>query len=98
MRDSRGNVSAGGFCFEWQCELEAGTTVELLFRLPGAGVWLKGRGRVLGCVRSGDTLSVRGYFTEIELGDTDLLEYWIRDIKRLHGSYGDDPSNHSQVA
>ena len=69
LRESRGNVSAGGFCFECQEELPPGTQVELLFRLPGAGVWLKGRGQVLASMESADTVAVRGLFTAIDLGE-----------------------------
>jgi hypothetical protein len=83
MHECRGNVSAGGFCFESSEEIEAGTRVEILFRLPGAGVWMSAKGVVLGCVRTGESVGVRGRFTEIDMGDPDLLARWIESIARL---------------
>ena len=80
MRESRGNVSAGGFCFEADQELEPGKVVELLIRLPGAGFWLSAKGVVLGCIRKDDSVDVRGRFTKIDLGDATLLFRWIESI------------------
>ena len=83
MHECRGNVSAGGFCFESPTEIETGTRVEILFRLPGAGVWMSAKGVVLGCVRTDDTVGVRGRFVEIDMGDPDLLARWIESIAKL---------------
>ncbi|MBW1871538.1 MAG: hypothetical protein JRJ19_05705, partial [Deltaproteobacteria bacterium] len=57
MRETRGNVSAGSFCFESESELEPGIKIEILFRLPGAGVWMSARGIVLGCYHQGDSIA-----------------------------------------
>ncbi len=96
MRESRGNVSAGGFCFEGAEELAAGTEVELLFRVPGSGVWLSGKGEVLGCVFDDCSVGIRGQFTEFDLGDTQFLSSWLDEIRALHGDndarpFGNDP-------
>ena len=80
MHESRGNVSAGGFCFESDQGLEPGKVVELLIRLPGAGFWLSAKGVVLGCIQNEDSVGVRGRFTKIELGDAALLFRWIESI------------------
>ena len=80
MHESRGNVSAGGFCFDSDRELEPGKVVELLIRLPGAGFWLSARGIVLGCVAKGDSVGVRGRFTKVDMGDAALLFQWIESI------------------
>lgn len=80
MHESRGNVSAGGFCFESDQELEPGKVVELLIRLPGAGFWLKAKGVVLGCILKDDSVGVRGRFTKIDVGDASLLLRWIESI------------------
>jgi hypothetical protein len=80
MRESRGNVSAGGFCFESDRELEPGKVVELLVRLPGAGFWLSAKGVVLGCIQYEGSVGVRGRFTKIDIGDATLLFRWIESI------------------
>ena len=80
MHESRGNVSAGGFCFESPEELEPGKVVELLIRLPGAGFWLSARGVVLGCIPKEDSVGIRGRFTQIDVGDAALLFRWIESI------------------
>lgn len=80
MQESRGNVSAGGFCFESDQELEPGEVVELLFRLPGAGFWLKAKGVVLGCIPKDDSIGVRGRFTKIDIGDAALLLRWLESV------------------
>lgn len=80
MYESRGNVSAGGFCFESDRELEPGKVVELLIRLPGAGFWLSAKGIVLGCIQYEDSVGVRGRFTHIDVGNAALLFRWIESI------------------
>ena len=80
MHESRGNVSAGGFCFESDQELEPGKVVELLIRLPGAGFWLSAKGVVLGCISKEESVGVRGRFTQIDIGDASLLFRWIESI------------------
>jgi hypothetical protein len=80
MHESRGNVSAGGFCFDSDRELEPGKMVELLIRLPGAGFWLSAKGIVLGCILKEDSVGVRGRFTKIDVGDAALLFRWIKSI------------------
>jgi hypothetical protein len=83
MRECRCNVSVGGFCFEAKRACDPGTQAEVLFRLPGAGVWLKGRGVVLGCVQQEKLVGVRGRFVAIDLVDTNLLEHWFDSIHRM---------------
>jgi len=80
MHESRGNVSAGGFCFESDREFEPGKVVELLIRLPGAGFWLSAKGIVLGCVQNDGSVGVRGCFTHIDVGNASLLFRWIESI------------------
>ena len=80
MHEARGNVSAGGFCFDSEQELDPGKVVELLFRLPGAGFWLSAKGVVLGCIPKEDSVGVRGCFTQIDVGDAALLFRWIESI------------------
>ena len=96
MRECRGNVSAGGFCFEGAEKLQPGTKVELLFRVPGAGVWLSGAGVILGCVEGDSVLALRGRFTDFDLGDPRFLDGWFDMIRRQrnekgHTSFIDDP-------
>jgi len=83
LRECRGNVSAGGFCFESDVEIEPGTMIELLVRLPGAGIWIQGQGVVLGIATGGDSLGIRGRFTEIEPGEPDLFGQWLQSIQEL---------------
>lgn len=80
MHESRGNVSAGGFCFESDQVLEPGKVVELLIRLPGAGFWLSAKGIVLGCIQNEDSVGVRGRFTHVDVGNAALLFRWIETI------------------
>lgn len=80
MHESRGNVSAGGFCFESDLEFEPGKVVELLIRLPGAGFWLSAKGVVLGCIDYRDSVGVRGRFTQVDVGNAALLFRWIKSI------------------
>ena len=80
MQESRGNVSAGGFCFESDQEFEPGKVVELLIRLPGAGFWMSAKGVVLGCIDYEESVGVRGRFTHIDVGNAALLFRWIESI------------------
>lgn len=80
MREHRGDVSVGGFCFEARDATDPGKVVEVLFRLPGAGFWLRGQGLVLGSVARGDKVAVRCRFTRVDLGDAGALDGWIRSI------------------
>jgi hypothetical protein len=82
MREHRGNVSVGGFFFESCQAYEPEALLELLVRLPGAGIWLRGRGRVLGCEPAGPALGVRGAFVDLELGDRHSLGEWLRSIQQ----------------
>jgi hypothetical protein len=88
MCESRGNVSVGGFCFESDRSINPGTRVEVLFRLPGAGFWLKGYGEVLATEPRNDTLVVRGNFIGFDSGDADLLARWTKAIEH----YQDGPA------
>ncbi len=87
LKEFRGNVSAGGFCFQTE-EAKApdpGKSVELLFRLPGAGIWISARGLILGCTPDKEGQGVRGCFTEIDQGSLALLNQWECFISRLRG-------------
>jgi hypothetical protein len=97
MRECRGNVSVGGFCFEAERACEPGMLAEVLFRLPGAGVWLKGRGVVLGCVQREKSVGVRGRFVAIDLGDTGLLEHWLDSIHSLYAAESDDDESREEL-
>ena len=83
MTERRGNVSSGGFCFESDRELEVGKHVDLLFRLPGAGIWLRAQGEVAGCERQDGWVAVRGKFTEIDVGDAAIFTQWLRSLANL---------------
>ena len=76
--ESRGNVGVGGFCFEADDTMSTGSQIDLLFRLPGAGIWLKGSGTVLGCTKKDNHICIRGQFTHIEKGTPDMLDHWLR--------------------
>jgi len=80
MHESRGNISAGGFCFESDREFEPGKVVELLIGLPGAGFWLSAKGVVLGCIHNQESVGVRGRFTQVDVGNAALLFRWIESI------------------
>lgn len=83
MQEGRGNVSVGGFCFEAEGTWEAGCQVELLFRLPGAGFWLRGTGVVLACDDRDGRYAVRGRFESFDTGDPDLLVRWSEALERF---------------
>ena len=83
MTERRGNVSSGGFCFEADEELKPGKRVELLFRLPGAGIWLRAQGEVAGCLPQDGWVAIRGKFTEIDVGDAAILTQWLRSLANL---------------
>ena len=80
MREHRGDVSAGGFCYEAQHATAPGKVVDVLFRLPGAGFWLRGQGVVLGLVERDDRLAVRCRFTRVDMGDAGALDGWLRSL------------------
>lgn len=83
MVEARGNVSVGGFCFEAEGTWEAGSQVELLFRLPGAGFWLRGTGEVLACEQREGGYAVRGRFASFDTGDPELLNRWSEALERF---------------
>ena len=87
LKEFRGNVSAGGFFVQTRQadDLVAGKTVELLFRLPGAGIWISARGVILGSIQGAESQGVRGCFTEIDQGSLALLNQWECFISRLRG-------------
>lgn len=99
MCECRGNVSLGGFCIEHANALEAGERVELLFRLPGAGFWLRGSGRVLASEPRRAGYAVRGRFESFDSGDPELLRRWTEALARFQPTMarpapaaGDDPN------
>ena len=77
------DLSAGGLGAVCDSPIEPGTMVELLVRLPGAGIWIQGKGVVLGSATGGDSLGIRGRFTEIELGEPNLFGQWLQSIQDL---------------
>ena len=87
LKEFRGNVSTGGFCFQaaGADDLVAGKAVELLFRLPGAGIWISARGVILGSNQGEEKQGIRGCFTEIDQGSLALLNQWECFISRLRG-------------
>ena len=80
MREHRGDVSAGGFCFEARYPTDPGKVVDVLFRLPGAGFWLRGQGVVLGSTERGDKVAVRCRFTRVDLRNAGALDGWIQSM------------------
>ena len=80
MVECRGNVSAGGFCIETHCLAEPGETIDLLFRLPGAGFWLRATGVVLGCEEKENAKQVRGKFQGVDIGDGGSVLTWLQDM------------------
>ena len=64
-------------------ELEIGKHVDLLFRLPGAGIWLRAQGEVAGCEVQDGWVAVRGKFTGIDVGDAAILTQWLRSLANL---------------
>ncbi len=88
LAERRGNVGIGGFCFEGEREIVAGTEVALEVRLPGIPRRIRARGLVLGQVRYPGWLGIRGKFIDISLDDERELARWIdrtsKDITRFH--------------
>jgi hypothetical protein len=80
MVECRGNVSAGGFCIETDCLAKPGETIDILFRLPGAGFWLRATGVVLGCEDMPDTKQVRGKFQGVDIGDGGSVLTWLQNF------------------
>lgn len=80
MRDQvcecRGDISLRGFAFEWPEEMPIGAWVEMSVRLPGTGDWVHVWGRVLGTMRRGDSVRVRGWFARIRRKHTRVLRMW----------------------
>lgn len=87
LAERRGNVGIGGFCFEGEREIVAGTEVSLEVRLPGIPRRVRARGLVLGQVRYPGWLGIRGKFIDISLEDERELARWIdrtsKDIQRF---------------
>ena len=83
MLECRGNISGSGFCFEASTEPNVGSLVDLLFRLPAAGFWVRARGKVLCCEEVDDYIRVRGKFMEIDIGDAGFLIEWLDSIRHL---------------
>ncbi len=75
--ERRGNISIGGFCFEGELTYTPGTTLDLLFRLPGSSEWIHAHGEVLGQTETHGFLGIRGQFTEIEFEDERRLARWL---------------------
>ncbi len=99
MCECRGNVSLGGFCIERATALEPGERVELLFRLPGAGFWLRGSGRVLASEPRRTGYAVRGRFESFDNGDPELLRRWTEALAHFQPTMarpapaaGEDPN------
>jgi hypothetical protein len=95
MRESRGNISVGGFCFLADAPLEAGTRIEVLFRMPGAGFWLKGYGQVLASQAQNGSYAVRGRFDTFDGGDPELLRRWSEALARFRPG-SQNPANFEQ--
>ena len=83
MVECRGNVSVGGFCFLADRPCSPGTRVEVLFRLPGAGFWLKGYGQVLASDARDGSYAVRGQFDTFDGGNPELLRRWSEALARF---------------
>ncbi len=83
LHECRGNVSVSGFYFESPASIADGAVIELLFRLPGAGVWLQGRGIVVSCNLFEQAIGIRGTFLEIEPGDLAELSHWLDAFREL---------------
>jgi hypothetical protein len=78
--ERRGNISIGGFCFEGEKSYTPGTTLDLLFRLPGTGEWIHARGQVLGQTETQGFLGIRGCFTRIDFEDERRLARWLDEM------------------
>lgn len=76
VRECRGDVSLRGFAFEWPDDMPVGTWVEMSVRLPGTGDWVHVWGRVLGTVKRGDRVRVRGWFARIRREHRRVLRMW----------------------
>ncbi|NMB76932.1 MAG: hypothetical protein GYA21_17605 [Myxococcales bacterium] len=90
LAERRGNVGIGGFCFEGEREIVAGTEVALEVRLPGLARRIRARGLVLGQVRYPGWLGIRGKFIDISLDDERELARWIdrtsKEINRFQST------------
>ena len=83
MIECRGNFSAGGFCFEYEQRMKPCSLVDALIRLPGAGLWVRARGKVLGCIELENSVGIRCEFLEVDSGDTGFLLDWLQSIRHL---------------
>ena len=81
-QERAGNVSAGGFCFENDAGLIAGSRVRLLIELTGTKHWIRVTGEVLGTAPRAKRIGVRGRFTRIHEDDRQLLERWLEQHSR----------------
>jgi hypothetical protein len=84
MQERRGNVSIGGFCFEAERGLAPGTRVRLLIELTGTKHWIRITGKVLGTIRTGKTVGIRGRFSHIHVDDERLLARWLDEQTRAN--------------
>ncbi len=75
--ERRGNVGIGGFCFEGEYEYELGSSVDLLFRLPGTVSWIHASGTVLGYSMANGWLGIRGCFSDISFENERRLARWL---------------------
>ncbi len=80
MFETRGNISLGGFYFESRLPMHLGMQIEILFRLPGAGLWMKGYGEVIGGQNTETGWAVRGVFKEFDPADLKALNTWMQFI------------------
>ena len=78
-QERAGNVSIGGFCFEHDAALPAGSRVRLLIELTGTKHWIRVTGEVLGTAPRGKRVGVRGRFSKIHSDDREELERWLEE-------------------
>ena len=71
------NITSGRFFIPQSGELEAGARLEMVFRLPGSGLWMRGRGVICKSIDNKDNEYACGRFTEIEPGNKRFLATWF---------------------
>ncbi len=80
MFESRGNISLGGFFFGSKVSMPVDLQVEILFRLPGAGLWMKAYGQVIQSEITDGGWAVRGVFKEFDPADIKAINTWMQFI------------------
>jgi hypothetical protein len=78
----RANMGIGGFCVMTDMSSQAGSPVEIRFRLPTRPGWIHASGTILAPIRWRGRESVRCRFEKIDFGDMRMLARWLDWLNR----------------